>query len=270
MGGHDSLRTPFLFAAAIHLSAPDPCHLARGHAHNDYEHRPPLLTAIQQHLYSVEADIWHRRGDLSVSHLGFSSKGTLEQLYLAPLARITQQTRSVYGDGRKFMLWLDIKDSRPELREILFQVLEEFQNLVGDGSISRGAFNAPVEVVLTGHAASKEAYFNEMPILRAVRDSNDFSPNDPVGDPYWKWYSLDWKHGFRWNGNGSIPSVERTRLQSLVRMIHQKQRKLRFWNHPQTPAFYKTALETGVDLIGSDNLDQLSDSLRNFDGACRP
>ncbi|HEY3789313.1 MAG TPA: hypothetical protein VGL71_10685, partial [Urbifossiella sp.] len=45
-----------VFATVQQLEAPSP--LRHAHAHNDYEHKRPLLDALEQGFCSVEADIW--------------------------------------------------------------------------------------------------------------------------------------------------------------------------------------------------------------------
>src|SRR3989442_12400921 len=65
--------------------APTP--LRHAHAHNDYEHRRPLLDALECGFCSVEADIWLVDGSLLVAHDQNQVKPerTLQSLYLDPL-----------------------------------------------------------------------------------------------------------------------------------------------------------------------------------------
>src|SRR6516165_8545996 len=59
----------------------------QAHAHNDYEHKRPLLDALENGFCSVEADVFLVEGELLVGHTRGSLRAerTLEKLYLAPL-----------------------------------------------------------------------------------------------------------------------------------------------------------------------------------------
>src|SRR6188768_1287869 len=84
----------------------------QAHAHNDYEHKRPLLDALDHGFCSVEADIYFTNGALLVAHDAdkVDPKRTLEALYLDPLRqRVKQNGGSVYSKGPPFMLLIDFK-----------------------------------------------------------------------------------------------------------------------------------------------------------------
>ena len=102
--------------------------LVHAHAHNDYEHKRPLMDALEHGFCSVEADIHLVNGKLLVAHNRSQvlPERTLEALYLAPLrARVLKNGGHVYPNGPEFTLLIDIKDdwrqSYPVLRENLKQ-----------------------------------------------------------------------------------------------------------------------------------------------------
>jgi glycerophosphoryl diester phosphodiesterase len=68
------------------------------------------------------------------------------------------------------------------------------------------------------------------------------------------WISDDWSNVFSWRGDGPMPKEQRDKLRSLVAKVHQHQRLIRFWNTPESPAFWRELLGAGVDLIGADDL----------------
>src|SRR3954449_1783813 len=79
--------------------------LARAHAHNDYEHKRPLLDALDCGFNSVEADIWLVKGQLLVAHtpVDWNTDRTLEKLYLDPLReRAKANGGKVYKAGGAF------------------------------------------------------------------------------------------------------------------------------------------------------------------------
>src|SRR5689334_9637589 len=86
--------------------------LPRAHAHNDYEHKRPLLDALEQGFCSVEADVYLVGQELLVAHTSRDLKPerTLEKLYLAPLKeRVRANGGRVYREGPAFYLMIDVK-----------------------------------------------------------------------------------------------------------------------------------------------------------------
>lgn len=247
-------------AGSSPAQAAAPATLLLAHAHNDYNHVHPLFDALAHRYGSVEADIYLRDGDLKVAHAPWdSSKGTLRELYLDPLQALVDRQGSVYGDGAPFTLWIDIKSISSSLAPMLRAQLAAYPMLTvfTDAGIQRG----PVTVVLTGNDANQERVLSIPGPRYACRDRGTFGAGDPPADTRWLWYALDWSKLFKWNGIGTIPVDERLRLRQLVWNIHFKQRFLRFYAAPQTPAFWQETREAGSDLLGSDDLASLADFL---------
>ena len=65
-----------------------------------------------------------------------------------------------------------------------------------------------------------------------------------------------------WRGQGPMPEGDRAKLRDWVRRARERGRKLRFWNTPESPAVWRILREEGVDLIGTDRLDELAAFLR--------
>jgi hypothetical protein len=226
------------------------------HAHNDYEHDRPLLDALDAGFLSVEADIYYGDGALIVSHDGNSSKGTLENLYLAPLEqRIAAFHGSVFGDGVPFRLVLDIKEARDELPAALDALLARYPMVTrfGDDAITAG----PVQVVFTGDDAMKRSLVARSPSW-GTRDSNDFSPTDPAGDPRWTDYALAWSDYLDWEGEGELPEADQQQLECLVDDAHAARRKLRLFGTPDRESVWAAELAAGVDYINTDDLAGLA------------
>lgn len=226
--------------------------LVKAHSHNDYEHDRPLLDALEQRFYSVEADIWLAGEEILVAHDAGRYKGSLKELYLDPLQKRVDTRGSVHGDGQPFWLWIDIKDGRDALRPVLQDLLKIYPMLT---TFSEGGTNAgPVTVILTGDAKSKEAYVQEYATRYACRDSNDYSPVDPPADTRWAWYALKWSNYVQWSGEGEIQPEPYEKLVKIVQDIHAKGRRVRFWSAPDNERFWALALKTDVDLINTDKL----------------
>ena len=235
--------------------------LTRAHSHNDYEHPRPLLDALEQRFYSVEADIWLVEGEILVSHNKGAYKGSLKELYLDPLQERVTKAGSVHGDGKPFLLWIDIKDVRRELNPALETLLANYPmlTLYSDDTVTEG----PVTVILTGDTRSKTRHVMSISPRRACRDG-DYSKDDPKADTRWPWIALNWGSLFKWKGEGEFPADEREKLVSLLADIHGKGRKVRFWANPDQESFWKLGVETGIDLINTDRLEDLHDFLAGY------
>ncbi len=248
-------------AAEAPKTAPDPGLLPRMHSHNDYEHPIPLIDALEQGFYSVEADIWLVEGELLVAHNKGAYKGSLKELYLDPLQERVTKKGSVHGDGKPFLLWIDIKDERPELNTALETLLAHYPMLTvnNDGKVQEG----PVTLILTGDLTSKTRHVNSFSPCHACRDGL-YSPDDPKADNHWKWIALNWGNFFQWKGEGEISPQEKAKLVSLLADIHAKGRKVRFWANPDMESFWKLGIETGIDLINTDRLEDLHDYMVGY------
>ncbi|MCG3198072.1 MAG: hypothetical protein GHCLOJNM_02566 [bacterium] len=224
------------------------------HAHNDYEHPRPLSDALDHRFYSVEADIWLVEGRILVAHDEGEWKGTLKDLYLDPLQARVREKGSVHGDGNPFLLWIDLKDGRPELNQELEDLLAQYPMLTvfTDEEMLEG----PVTAILTGDAESKTRHVAQFPRRRVCRDGT-YSAEDSPADNRWRWVALRWGSFFDWRGEGEIPPEEHAKLTALVNDIHAKGRKLRFWGNPDKESYWRLALATGIDLINTDRLAEL-------------
>jgi hypothetical protein len=69
--------------------------------------------------------------------------------------------------------------------------------------------------------------------------------------------SDDWKEITDWRGVGALPDSARSRVALAVTRAHEQGRRLRFWNTPDLPEVWRVLMESGVDLIGADDLDAL-------------
>ncbi|MDX1962111.1 MAG: phosphatidylinositol-specific phospholipase C/glycerophosphodiester phosphodiesterase family protein [Pirellulales bacterium] len=231
--------------------------LPNAHAHNDYEHRRPLLDALEQGFCSVEADIFLVNGELLVAHTFLDLKGgrTLQKLYLDPLReRIQAQAGLVYRDGPHFYLLIDIKtDAKTtyaELAKLLAKYPEVFTK-TEKGQTTRG----PVTAVISGNY-DRETILASEPRFASV----DGRPDDlrgttkPAEIP---WVSDSWKSHFTWDGTGPQPDAERQKLRAYTAKAHEQGRLVRFWGAPDRQEIWQAQYENGVDLINTDKLPEL-------------
>jgi hypothetical protein len=234
------------------------------HAHNDYEHAHPLADALAHGFRSVEADVLWRDGRIVVSHDGRRSKGTLAALYLEPLAqRIGARGGSVYGDGQPFYLWIDVKTNDADLQSALAAALDACPFLwrFSDGGERPGA----VIVVLTGDPAAGRALVARSGWRPYVRDEErletgglgeadvDGQPTSPAQRP--RAYSLRYGRYLSSDDDGDVSAEDLGRLQCIIARAHAAGRMVRLWDAPDNEKFWRTALQSGVDFINTDDLD---------------
>lgn len=235
---------------------------ASAHAHNDYEHTTPLDDALAVGFSSVEADVWFREDAIQVSHDAFSSKGTLEELYLDKLDVLLEEDPSVYDDGAPFFLWLDLKDGSASLRNALVETLSTrpWLTTFDDSGV---AVEGAVTLVLTGDAASKTAMVDDTPAPRPfARDSNDLAL-DTERDANVIAAALNFgSYVGSWNGEGEPPAAMSRQCACVVERAHAIDRKVRLFGGPDTPASWTFQLDHGVDFVNADDLEGLRDVLR--------
>lgn len=248
--------------------APEP--LSAAHAHNDYEHRRPLLDALDHGFTSVEADVYLVDGKLLVGHdkADLQPARTLEALYLEPLLQRTRLNGGrIYRGGPELTLLVDIKADGEAVYTALKPVFEKYSEMlsvVRDGNLEVKA----VRIILSG----------DRPIGTVSRESTRFAAIDGRSedlvskDPahLLPLISDSWGRLFEWKGEGPIPEMEREKLKGIVKDAHASGRRARFWATPEKEAVWKELFDAGVDLINTDDLKGLQAFLlgrKKADGA---
>jgi glycerophosphoryl diester phosphodiesterase len=228
--------------------------LTRVHAHNDYEHKRPLLDALDHGFCSVEADIYLVDGQLLVAHDRGQVKPerTLQRLYLDPLReRVQKNGGRVYRNGPEVTLLIDLKSEWPEIYPVLRRVLQEYKDVLvtfHDGIRETNALLA----IITGNRAKN--MFDGETIRYAALDGELEDLESGKSADLIPWISGNWYNSFQWRGVGPIPDEQRTRLRQTVAKAHAQGRRVRFWGSPDQPVFWKELLADGVDLINTDRL----------------
>jgi hypothetical protein len=246
-------------AALLSMRAHAQSPLDHAHAHNDYEHARPLLGALDLGYGSVEADIYLVDGALLVAHARDSVRAdrTLESLYLAPLrAWIGAHGGSVYAGRPPLTLLIDVKSDAESTWAALEPLLRRYDDVFtswhGDSMTMR-----PVVAVISG----------ERPLVTLPTERDRWAGLDGrladlvavTGTPAaaMPLVSDDWKEITSWRGRGAPPSSARRRVRQAVARAHAQGRRLRFWNTPDLPVVWRLLSQSGVDLIGADDLAAL-------------
>lgn len=251
----------FLTLFATPLSAAEPKPLPRAHAHNDYEHRRPLLDALDCGFCSVEADIWLVKGQLLVAHtpVDWNTERTLEKLYLDPLRTRAKANRGAIQPGATFYLMIDIKTEAKETYAALAKVLEGYSDILTTTREGKTEAKA-VTVVISGNRDAKG--MAEQKVRYAALDGRPVDLDGDASAQLVPWISNSWKSHFKWDGTGEMPDAERGVLREFVKKAHKQGRKVRFWAAPETEAAWKELLAADADFINTDKLKELEKFLR--------
>ncbi|HTU90769.1 MAG TPA: phosphatidylinositol-specific phospholipase C/glycerophosphodiester phosphodiesterase family protein [Gemmataceae bacterium] len=231
--------------------------LPRAHAHNDYEHKRPLLDALEQGFCSVEADVYLIGQELLVGHtrLDLRPERTLEKLYLSPLKeRVRTNGGRVYRDGPPFYLMIDVKTEAKTTYAAVDKQLERYGDMLSvtrDGKFKAGA----VTVVISGNRDQDTIKRKE--VLYAGIDGRPGDLDSEAPAHLIPWISASWGSLFRWNGDGPMPAAERGKLREFVAKAHKHGRMVRFWATLEKPEIWKELLAAKVDLINTDRLVEL-------------
>ena len=122
----------FLCLSSLSQGA-EPVPLIHAHAHNDYEHKRPLLDALDHGFCSVEADIYLVDGQLLVAHDRSKVKPerTLQALYLDPLReRVKKNGGRVYPGGPECTLLIDLKPRWQTIYPVLRDTLTNYADML--------------------------------------------------------------------------------------------------------------------------------------------
>ncbi|ACV07253.1 hypothetical protein I6I18_09080 [Kytococcus sedentarius] len=242
--------------------------LWRAHAHNDYEHRRPLLDALSHGFTSVEADVWLEGDELLIGHAWPDPSRTLRELYLDPLARIAEANGGwVYpGHARPVRLLVDVKSGGAEARALLEDLLPTYGRTVTSWKNGRERSGA-VTVVLSGQQANPVL---DAPLRWTASDGRLGAPM-PAGATAadLPLVSASWSSHFSWVGIGPMPASQRDRLHALVAEAHARGQQVRFWATPDTiwlrENVWAELLAAGVDAINTDHLAELQAWLLQHD-----
>lgn len=224
----------------------------QAHAHNDYEHAQPLWNALKNGFVSVEADVHLTDAKLLVSHnRPKHDTPTLQQLYLAPLdSLLTRHGDSIYPNySGTFYLMIDCKTEAESTYRAIQKEVARYTSLRCTAS------RCPVKIFISGNRAIetmiREGYqgiaLDGRPPDLNKGISSDLMP--VISDHYSNWSS--------WKGKSEPQANDLERIRELAHRVHAEGKKLRLWAIPDNELVWSALLDTGVDFINTDRLEEL-------------
>lgn len=246
----------FLFCISVAFTAlcqPKNYTVANAHAHNDYEHPVPFYTAFNAGFGSIEADVFPVNGVLIVAHSKkeIQPQRTLDSLYIGPLLRELKK-----NNKRKVNLLIDIKENYKQSLQLLIEELKPLRKYL----YSPENKNKPVTILISG----------ERPPPNEYKDYPDYIYfDDDLRKPHtpeeWKrvgLVSLSFERYSHWNGESLLPEKDKDTLLFVIDSVHSSGKRIRFWAAPDNENSWMTQMKLGVDLIGTDKIQALSEFLK--------
>jgi hypothetical protein len=219
------------------------------HAHNDYAKPVPLFDALQNNVFSIEADIFFVKGELLVAHTLKEStkKKTLSSLYINPIIGLFKKYQgSVSADSSyKTSLVIDIKQNGTEILKELVRIFEPLRTYF-DRSVNPHA----VQLIISGDRGPINEWKNYPSYI--YFDGRPFEEYDQkaidkiamISDNYYKYLSPR-------NNNG-----DSTKIRVVVKKAHEWKKPFRFWGSPDTETAWKLLKESGADIINTDKVKE--------------
>lgn len=241
----------------LRISAQEPL---KAHSHNDYSNVIPFWIAYYNHFSSIEADIWLVNNELFVAHDNNDIKPerSLRALYILPLVNMVR-----YNGGKPWhdypsglQLLIDLKTEGVATLNSLTELLKEYPD-VFDPAVNRDA----VRIVISGNRPDPSLY-SKYPsfIFFDGIIGNVYSKEQLARIPL---FSENLRSVIKWDGTAPISEADRKKLVLMVDSIHAMNKKVRFWNAPDNPAAWDILLNTGVDYVNTDHINQLATFLKN-------
>lgn len=225
--------------------------VADAHAHNDYKNNIPFYRAYEKGFGSIEADVYAYNGQLMVAHdkEDIAAGRSLKNLYLDPLLGKFEHDKQ-----RRLRLLIEIKE---DYKAVLPLVIAELKPL--EQYFSYPGHPGRLSIVMTG----------------AVPPADEM-----VDYPGWISFDVDHLDGFtanqwqrvalvsfplskyiQWNGKGVLNADEIARIKGGIDSVHRAGKIVRFWETPDSKSSWLALMRLGVDVIGTDKIEELGDFL---------
>ncbi len=216
------------------------------HAHNDYQQALPLTNALRNNVFSIEADVYLRNGQLVVAHTAkdVAAAPSLDSLYLQPIIRLFKKHNGRISASKTYapILMIDSKESGEAIIAALIKIISSVRFAV-DRSVNPLA----VQIVISGNRgavstwASYPSYifFDGRPT--EVYDSAALQRVAFISDNYYNYVSRQ---------------DSTSRIAALVKKVHGMGKLLRLWASPDNAATWQRLQQLGVDIINTDKVGE--------------
>lgn len=222
---------------------------ARGQAifaHNDYVKPHPFFKAFELKAEYIEADVFLENGRLLVAHTKneIDPSKTLESMYLRPLS---EKASASHGTLYGLTLMIDLKTEGTSTLAAIVTTLEKFPELKSCKGLYitiSGSYPPPSEWAkypdyITFDGRPGIDYTGEQ--LKKIR-----------------LISTSFASVSHWNGKDVIPAADSEKIKQTTDAAHKLGKPMRFWASPDFDNAWTKFIELGVDVLNSDNVEDLS------------
>lgn len=219
------------------------------HSHNDYEKPEPFYNAYKHRAASIEADIFAKEGRLLVAHAleEIDLQRTLDKLYLDPLQEmIGKNGGHPYEDARPLVLLIDLKSKGSETMDEFLTHLTRYPSLVSCSSL---------KIVISGDVPDTSRW-SQYPSYILFDGRPNVQYNEKSLKRIWM-ISDSFGRYVKTTSEGAI-APDTPKIVSVIGEAQRKGKLFRFWGTPDTEEMWEKLLSWGVDLISTDNVDELS------------
>jgi alkaline phosphatase len=215
------------------------------HSHNDYEQAGPLVNALENKVYSLEADIYLLNDTLKVAHdkKNLTAAPSLLALYIQPIVHLFQDNHGQISSDKNYspILMIDIKENGEAALSALVKLLSAHPS-VFDRKVNKKA----VQVVISGDRGNI-AKWTSWPsyILFDGRFNEHYDKAQLkrvafISDSYFNY--------------AKQKETTDSLIKQLATKAHQIKKPLRLWAIPDNPASWTHLRELGVDIINTDKV----------------
>jgi alkaline phosphatase len=220
------------------------------HAHNDYVHPIPFLTAYYSQVGSIEADVFLRNGELYVAHeeKEITTDHTLDKLYLKPLAeKIAFHNGAVYAKAKTLNLLIDLKTEGIPTLQSLVRKLKKYPAITGCQSLTI-TISGSVPVPDQWKLFPDYIHFDGRPTVAYTTEQ--LRRISIISDDFKKYTS--------WNGKGTLTAPDLKKITAVIDNVHSLGKRIRFWATPDLVNAWITLQKLNVDYIGTDHVTALA------------
>lgn len=240
----------FLFVQAQEYSS------SNIHSHNDYAGALPFYGAYSNETGVIEADVFLVNNELFVAHnfKDITAANTLKNMYLDPLSsKLKTLGSKAYASGKPLILMIDIKsDAEPTLKAIA-QQLKTFPDIIS---------NQNIKVVISGNRPDQSQWAAYPLFIYFDGRLNEEYTAEQLARV--EMISEDLKQITVWNGKGVLTQTDLEKIQSIIKKVHNQNKKIRFWATQDNVNTWMTLMNLKVDFIGTDNVPELTHFINNI------
>jgi len=224
------------------------------YSHNDYYNARPLFDALRLGYRGVEADVFLIDGALRVGHdRGEARKGaTLEDLYVAPLARLAKRCQWIVADSDPFLFNVELKQSSRAAFDSLAALIGRYGDAFTYSDSSHTEQRA-VTVVLVGyHPLRKEMHQRDAGYLwEQIKFEKPDARIPKDASPYVRLVSVDYGKTI-----GRAGAATRARWRENLVSHFSVWSWVRVYDVPPDTAIYRYLRSARVSLIGTRDLEK--------------